>query len=129
MPALNFMKQFVARVEDGSKGHSIRRKRKRAWKVGDRLALYTGMRTRACRLLFRTVVTKVQDILIAVVPDAEWAVIKIDDVLLMPDEMEAFAQADGFADHAAMMAFWQKTHTLPFHGDIIHWKYPGEVKA
>lgn len=129
MPALNFMKRFVPSVEAGDKTHSIRAERLRPWKVGDALALYTGMRSKACRLLFRTVVTKVEKIIIAIVPDMETGLILIDGYQLQPDELETFAKRDGFRDHADMMTFWQKTHALPFKGDIIHWKLAGKQAA
>lgn len=146
MPALSFMKQFAAPVERGDKTHSVRAKRKRPWKVGDKLALYTAMRTKFCRLLFRTVVTKVQDITIRNhttrrFEDTEyspgrrcfgpWITVVIDEVELSDDEMESFARSDGFADLFAFARFWEKNHEIhkqPFHGDVIHWKYPGEAQ-
>lgn len=51
MPAYNFQKQFVPMILDGSKPHTIRRKRKHPTKVGDVLKLFTGMRTKNCTLI------------------------------------------------------------------------------
>ena len=51
MPALNFKKQFAEKVETGEKRQTVRAKRKRAFVVGDKLYLYTGMRTKYCRKL------------------------------------------------------------------------------
>lgn len=47
--------------------------------------------------------------------------IYIDEVLLMPESADAFAIADGFSDHAAMLAWFQRTHDLPFHGFLTMW--------
>ena len=138
MPAFSFKKQFRPPVEDGTKRHSIRAKRSRPWLVGDKLALYTGMRTNSCRLIFRTVVTKVQDITIRQsktrhfpeIPDlGAWPYLEIhiDGIALSDDEMEALAKADGFGSLFSMAMFWEQNNAFPFSGDMIHWKYPGEV--
>jgi len=59
MPALNFKSRFAPAVElglanplaPGAKRCTIRATRKRPICPGDRLSLYTGMRTKACRKL------------------------------------------------------------------------------
>ena len=48
MPALNFQRRFVSKIESGEKRGTIREKRKIPFKVGDPLYLYTGMRTSKC---------------------------------------------------------------------------------
>lgn len=50
MPALNYT-LFLDKVADGSKPHTIRALRKIPIEVGDNLAHFTGMRTKACRRL------------------------------------------------------------------------------
>jgi len=62
MPALNFKKQFIEKILSGEKKQTIRAMRKRPFKVGDRLYLYTWMRTRWCRKLGEAVCTKVEHI-------------------------------------------------------------------
>jgi hypothetical protein len=62
MPALNFRPQFADLVSSGQKTQTIRQVRKCPIKVGDTLWLYTGMRTKQCRLLADAVVTDVQGI-------------------------------------------------------------------
>ena len=49
MPALPFNKQFVGKVESGEKRQTIRKRRKRPIKAGDRLSFFTGWRTKKCR--------------------------------------------------------------------------------
>jgi hypothetical protein len=62
MPAYSFKRQFVGAVEAGDKLHTIRGKRKARPKAGQRFVAYYGMRTRQCRKLLDSVITKVQDI-------------------------------------------------------------------
>lgn len=59
MPAYNFQKQFVPMILDGSKPHTIRRRRKYPTKVGDVLKLFTGMRTKQCRQFAEAVCVKI----------------------------------------------------------------------
>jgi hypothetical protein len=51
MVAYSFHKMFVEAVWTGQKRQTIRSHRKRHARVGERLKLYTGMRTRSCRLI------------------------------------------------------------------------------
>lgn len=56
MVAYNFQKQFAPDVESGNKNQTIRKAGKRKPpKVGDQLQLYTGMRTKYCRLLRKVI--------------------------------------------------------------------------
>lgn len=51
MALLNFQKQFADLIEAGTKRQTIRAARKYPIKVGDKLYLYTGLRTKYCRKL------------------------------------------------------------------------------
>ena len=53
MVAYNFQKQFADAVERGEKRQTIRAPRRdgRHAKVGDKLQLYTGMRTKQCGMI------------------------------------------------------------------------------
>ena len=132
MPTLSFKKQFCPRVESGEKTHSLRSKRKRAWKVGDYLGLYYALRTNQARLLGKTTVVRVQDVELSVekfVPSNTWRLsIRIDGEQLSFDEAEAFAQRDGFPDLVSMRQFWHENNDLKpdqvWRGDLIHWKFP-----
>jgi len=126
MPAFNFKAQFVDPIYAGTKNHTIRAERRDGRvpaKVGDRLALYRGMRTKNCFLIKRVVCTRVEPISIQEPPYATPFgpfEIRVDEVLLTRDEKERLAYADGFDSHDRMMAFWEGR--LPFKGYIIHWK-------
>lgn len=149
---LGFQAQFVPFVEDGSKTHTIRADKR--WKVGMRADLYAesrrrkvfdaeGRQTAGMRLLFRAVVTKVEEIEIWYSRGPQVA---IDGIALFDSERDLLAWRDGFRHRTLakptdtfsvvspatvgcfdlMMDFWAKTHNLaakPFHGQIIHWDY------
>lgn len=140
MPALSFKEQFCPRVKNGNKRHSIRAKRKRAWKVGDKIALYYGQRTRHCMLLGRSKVVKVESIVIAMssnfvlndLPTGNDIYIDINGIGLNYDEATNLARLDGFTTLQAMARFWWKEHKKHFkagkmfNGDVIHWAFPFE---
>ena len=136
MPAYSFQKQFVPFVESGAKTHTIRGKRKARPKPGQPFYGYYAMRTKQCRKLIESTITRVQDIRIEAgervfdetVRAAEglnvwWTVpnITIDGEVLARDEAEALAVRDGFRDLLEMSDFWPPER-LPFEGDIIHWR-------
>lgn len=119
MVAYNFQTQFAEAVANGEKRQTIRAlgKRRHA-KVGDKLELYTGMRTRTCRKLREAVCHDVCTILIDV--DRIWT--------FQPQEvhtdLDRFARMDGFPNWSAMREFFTKTHGLPFEGVMIRWLVP-----
>lgn len=51
MVAYSFNRRFVPAIEAGSKRQTIRAHRRRHARIGEQLQLYTGMRTKACRLI------------------------------------------------------------------------------
>lgn len=137
MPAYSFQKQFVPFVESGAKTHTIRGKRKNRPKPGQVFYGYYAMRTKQCRKLVQSTITRVQDITIERgerVCDTEvrasegmnvhWNIpkITIDGEVLARDEAEALAVRDGFRDLLEMSDFWPPER-MPFSGDIIHWKF------
>ena len=115
MPSLNFKPQFVEAIEQGRKRQTIRKLRKRPFKAGDTLYLFTQMRTAGCRRIGRFTCTQVKAIRI------EPRRIFIEDALLNDRQRHRLAQADGFADVAEMMHFFSTQHQLPFVGQIIYW--------
>src|SRR5271170_7503724 len=111
MPAYSFQKRFVPKVESGEKTHTIRGKRKNRPKPGQPFYGYYAMRTKQCRKLVESTITRVQDITIEQgkrICDIEaregmhvyWNVpkITIDGEVLARDEAEALARRDGFQD-------------------------------
>jgi len=129
MPAFNFKKQFAEAVEWGHKRQTIRADRKDGrphCKPGDRLKLYTGMRTKACRLLAEAKVTRTARVRIEatcmylngqMVPATLWG----RDGPMTDNE---FAEADGFPSFTDMANWFDDTHGLPFEGTVIYWGEP-----
>jgi hypothetical protein len=119
MPAYSFQKQFVPFVESGEKTHTIRGKRKNRPKPGQTFYGYYAMRTKQCRKLIQSTITRVQDIEIILGPFG--MEITIDDERLSPDEIVALARRDGFDSASSMEKFWNGRY--PFSGDLIHWSF------
>lgn len=121
MVAYNFQSRFAELVRTGQKTQTIRAPRKdgRHAKVGDRLQLYTGMRTRHCRKLVEPdpVCIAVRPIHInngAIWLDGSAAPLRADAAMEM-------AIADGFSCIADFLSFFVKTHGYPFDGYLIQW--------
>jgi hypothetical protein len=143
-----FKRQFEPFVLDGSKTHTIRAKRKRPPRPGDRLDLYGDPRQKTMHLLGRHPCTKIDDVRIELhVPyeilrepihllkhfaEYPWIFrVWINGSELDRDERNALAWADGFRGSgrqpfAEMCDFWIKNYgkskkPLRFSGDMIHW--------
>lgn len=129
MPAINFKKEFAEDVEWGHKRQTIRAPRKDGRphaKVGDRIRLYTGMRTKGCRLLGEATVTKIDTLWMDAVgmklngQHVQSALGSRDD----PITDNEFAQADGFEGFTEMANWFSEVHGLPFEGVVIYWNEP-----
>lgn len=127
MPALNFQKQFAPAVKAGTKKQTIRSIRKRPFKKGDKLYLFTGMRTKNCVRLKDAICKSVFTIKIYDTSTTKYLAFSIySDIsirLFGKNSLEAnsFARRDGFKDADEMIEWFQKTHGLPFHGQLIKW--------
>ncbi|MEP7375559.1 MAG: hypothetical protein ABI675_19600 [Chitinophagaceae bacterium] len=65
MPAYSYKERFVPMVLDLSKGHTIRKRRKKGFaKIGDTIYHYYGLRTKLCRKLGEAPCTDVRTIVI-----------------------------------------------------------------
>lgn len=127
MVAYSFRSRFVDPILSGRKQQTVRAigKRRHA-AAGDLLQLYTGMRTKACRL-------------IGTAPCIEAVPITLRFRLGMPRvtlqrergpvplDAELFAQQDGFDDWLRLVAFWEVEHAAEFlagrfDGICIFWR-------
>ncbi|MAU21066.1 MAG: hypothetical protein CMH13_11100 [Martelella sp.] len=130
MPALNFQRRFAEDVEYGIKRQSVRARRKDGrphCKVGDELKLYTGMRTKTCRLLGRATVIRLAPVRIegtCMYLDGRPLLSAIYDRDQIEQTDNEFAQADGFKGFMDMAAWFDDTHGLPFEGVVIYWDQP-----
>ena len=142
MVAFNFT-VFTDKVADRSKRMTIRRTARA--KPGDKLQLYTGMRTKACRKLVEE-----DAVCVAVFP-----ICIFQNTVIAPREVELelgkrtpeqirlsrlpaaqvrvfcdrFAQQDGFTDWPAMRDWFDEKYGLPFTGHAHVWNWPEDRAA
>lgn len=118
MVAISFKKQHAGKVESGKKLMTIR-KTKRA-KAGDKLQLYTGMRTRGCRKLRDAVCIAVDSV--SITPNGPF----FGQPGWWPKDRDVFAERDGFPSYAEMYAFFRSEYGMGesdyiFNGYAIMW--------
>ena len=118
MPAFNFQPRFADLVESGQKTQTIR-KTCRA-KVGDKVSLYTGQRTKQCRKLGEGTITDIRAL--AINQFETMAMFFVDERLIRPRTADEIARRDGFASHQEMAQWFKDTHGLPFDGWLIRWR-------
>lgn len=137
MPAYNFQFQFVEKILNGEKPHTIRRRRKHPTKVGDRIMMFTGMRTKDCRQFAEATCVKIVPVRIQPFergiqiydPESQHP----DNVngwrLLIGWEEMTLAHNDGFEKRTEFYKFFER-YKSDFLGDfeILIWD-PKKVKA
>lgn len=125
---------FIDKILSGEKRQTIRRAGKK-WanvKAGDRLTLYTGLRTKNCRKLGEAEVDSIDDI--------EMYIFKLEDGVRMygvelnrqglpAAEVFPLARADGFENIVRFLDFFQDRYGEHFEGKIIKWKNFKAVEA
>lgn len=124
MPAYNFKARFAPLVESGEKRQTIRKPRKRPTVAGDRLKLYTGMRTKACRLFFFGTCQSVEPVVIDIRETVQLfpaPYVEVAGKLLPYSDMLALAEADGFSSVWEMVEFFKSTYGLPAALELIKW--------
>lgn len=124
MVAYSFQKRFAPPIVQGTKTHTIRGHRKRHARLGERIQLYQGMRTRFCRkIIDDPKCTKLMPIQIYYDTGAVSRIV-MDNIDLPEDGLDSFAASDGFTDLNDMHRFWMKNHELDgacFDGVCISW--------
>lgn len=114
MVAFNFSPEFAEDVASGKKLQTIRQT-KRA-KVGDKLQLYTGQRTKACRLLRESICEMVD--YVGIRPDG----LTVGNTEMHLRNIDDFARADGFRDFRHMVMWFEKKYGSPyFTGCVYRW--------
>ncbi len=119
MPLLSFMKQFVEPVLSGEKKQTIRKTRKRPFKTGDKLYIYTGSRFKPKKIA-EGQATLVQEIFIFNQKDDVF--ISINGHLLTGSNQpsrEEFAKADGFNSLEEFKEFFTPKEGDKFLGQLI----------
>jgi uncharacterized protein YqfB (UPF0267 family) len=120
--AYSFKGRFAAPILAGTKTQTIRAQRKRHARAGEDLQLYTGMRTKQCKLIRVARCTDVSDVFLSFLNDRveSWTT---GTAWTTPDELQAFAEQDGFANWKELRAFWGAEHPGfdQFEGVLIRW--------
>jgi len=115
-----FQYRFADLVRAGKKTQTIRKTAR--CKPGDQLSLrrWSGRPYRSEQEILRSAVCKtVRYISIGYKP-GKWG-ISVLGVELSESKREAMARADGFESEREMLAWFDKTHGLPFYGELIEW--------
>lgn len=134
MVAYSFKTRFAPPILAGTKRQTIRADRKRHARPGEELQLYTGMRTRHCKLIGKAIVEKVIPVTLQMVERIPGRA-GVEGVTwyhptgpvfcspLWAKEMNKFARDDGFKNWAEMKAFWAEAHPGldVFEGVLIQW--------
>lgn len=140
MVAYSFQPQFAEPIIAGTKRQTIRRPGKRRHaRPGERLQLYTGMRTKQCRKIGDAVCEGVFEIALDLRMIRGFSITSrsagvnfgnpLEALTTHPitpprfKSFDAFARADGFADWAALKAFFEQHHpgVDQFEGFLITW--------
>ena len=137
MPSLNFQKQFVELIESGKKRQTVRPVRKNPIKVGDKLYLFTGLRTKKCRRLVTPLSVMVSDgslyyreyyyenyvicKSVEKIKIEEWVTCLNGEWLFKNGAEYKLALADGFKDTNEFHKFFKTNYKLPFEGVLIKW--------
>lgn len=121
MVAYSFKPQFVEPILVRTKRQTIRADRKRHARPGEELQLYTGMRTKHCKLIGRATCIGPEPIKLLFYG---YGAIEIGARrITSPNALNGFARDDGFADWDEMKAFWFDVHRVvdEFNGILIRW--------
>lgn len=134
MVAYSFRPQFAESIERKIKRQTVRGERNRHARPGEAMQLYTAMRTKHCRKLLTPdpICLDVRHVAITIESMRSEIItsIEIEGISLNPDEIEAFAVADGFGSALAdgfarrrMGEFWLRYHEwMTFIGVVIRWE-------
>jgi hypothetical protein len=106
---LGFKKQFATPILSGSKKYTIRNPRKIQPKIGERVFMYSGLRTRNTQKIsdsHELKSTQKVDIEISCKKGRKSIAVTVDSRRLADHELEAFAQGDGFSSVADLTDYW-----------------------
>lgn len=126
MVAYSFRKRFAAPILAGTKAQTIRADRKRHARPGEEIQLYTGMRTKHCKLLARVRCEAVVPVRMTFSRWGGAAAVWLEDRPMASVLLDAFARQDGFGSFLDMRLFWLCEHArdadeIDFRGVLIRW--------
>jgi hypothetical protein len=115
---LPFKHQFVPKILDGTKIHTIREDKHNRWKQGRLIHMATGVRTKNYNKFTEQICTGTQKIEIIRVSDyLNENIVKVDGRILKEEEVQKLAFNDGFSN---LINFWL-WFSEDFTGKLIHW--------
>lgn len=117
MVAFNFS-VFVDKVENRTKRRTIR-KTQRA-KPGDKIQLYTGMRTKACRKLVEPDPTCTLVLRVDIIDEHN---LYCEGHRQSDDILQSFAELDGFKSYPEMVSWFKDKYGLPCSGWLHQWDW------
>ena len=119
---LGFKPQFVDKILNGTKIHSIRVDQHHRWRIGRQIHLATGVRTKNYKQFSDKLCTGTQKIVITFYRCNENDVVVIDGKKLTKNEKGWLAFSDGFVDYLEFRTwFLNQSKQDDFVGRIIHW--------
>jgi hypothetical protein len=123
MAVLMFQKRFAPLVKSGAKRQTIRPKRKHPIKPGDHLSLreWEGVAYRSKQVELGEARCKSA---VPITVTNHFAMVRLAGESYYwtgNKDADRFAQADGFDSLAEMIQWFDETHGLPFHGELIRW--------
>lgn len=121
MVAYSFKARFAEPILAGTKGGTIRADRRRHARQGEEMQLYTGMRTKQCRLIARKTCLDIEQIWLwfGMKPALRLGSLHFSNV----QDLDEFATFDGFTNWMELEQFWRDVHesTWDFEGWHIRW--------
>ena len=122
MPLYSYTADLAPKVESGDKCQTYRTKRTPRPKVGQKACNYAGSYSQKRQHLGSPEITDVIDVLIGgkgiIFNYGKQGEFAQNDLYCLNIE----AQLDGFKDWRDMRDWFDKTHGLPFEGDLIKWQ-------
>ena len=124
MVAYSFQARFAGSVAAGAKTQTIRRHRRppaRHARVGESIALWTGLRTKEARLIGHASCAGLYPISLRFGLGTV-AHVRIGAKQLMGEQLDDFARQDGFQNGRDMSAWFGETYgSLSFDGVLVMW--------
>lgn len=119
MVAYSFKPRFAPAISAGIKKQTIRADRKRHVRDDETMQLYTGMRTRQCRLIGTALCKSIWPIRLHFDPPT---IVTVGTTTTTRTGLDSFARRDGFESWDEMSEFWRTVHGAgPFTGVLIEW--------
>lgn len=127
MALLNFSRpSFVKAILADTKHRTVRPRRKHPIRKGEKLYLYTGLRTPAAKKLREVTCTGVQEVVLVQQASTGSSAfplrIYLDGKLLNRKALLQFVHSIGFVSPAECYAYFQSHYTFPFRGQVIDWQ-------